>query len=469
LFIKDLNPCLVVDGYKPSHWAQLPPDMKAGFGYIESRGGRHRETLFFGLQAQLAYLRQRITHEHVDEAKAFYARYYPPAYPGLFNEAGFRRIVDVHGGYWPVRICAAPEGSLIPTGNVLLSISTSDDQLPWAGGYLENRLLRSVWYPTTVCTESFMIKRVIKHFLDLTADDPDAELPFKLHDFGSRAASSTESAGLGGMAHLVNFRGTDTIEGILAAMRFYGADVCGSSIPASEHSTITAWGRAGECDAYAHMLATFGRPDGIFACVSDSYDIDNAVTNLWGGELRQRVIDSGATVVIRPDSGDPVKTPCQTVEALAESFGFTLNRKGYKVLKNVRVIQGDGVDAENIRSILFWLQMGGFSASNIAFGMGGKLLQAGIDRDTQRFAMKQSAVYRGGRWLETYKDPVGDPGKASKRGLLALTHDNDNGWETVPLFGERLQPNQLQPSYDTGWFAPPVSFEAVQKRAAAAL
>ena len=38
-------------------------------------------------------------------------------------------------------------------------------------------------------------------------------LPFKLHDFGARGVSSLESAMLGGMAHLVNFRGTDTLTG----------------------------------------------------------------------------------------------------------------------------------------------------------------------------------------------------------------------------------------------------------------
>lgn len=470
MYVTDINPCLVADGYKGSHPAQLPPDMKSAFSYIESRGGRHDETLFFGLQAQIeAYFRQPLTHGHVDEAVEFYGRYYPPAYAGTFDEAGFRRIVDVHGGFMPVRICAVAEGTLVPTGNVLVSMQTTDDELPWVAGFLENRLLRSVWYPTTVATESFMIKRTIMDYLRDTADDPAGELPFKLHDFGSRAASSTESAALGGMAHLVNFLGTDTIEGIVAAHHFYDAGVCGASIPASEHSTITAWGRDGELEAYANMLAKFGKPGGIFACVSDSYDIDAAVTELWGGTLRQAVIDSGATVVIRPDSGDPVETPLRTMCQLADRFGTTRNTKGFKVLNHVRVIQGDGIDAEAIEDILAHLMVLGFSASNIAFGMGGKLLQAGIDRDTQKFAMKQSAVYRNGRsWLPTYKDPVGDKSKASKRGLLALTQDDD-GFHTVPLLSCELEPNLLQPVYDTGWFAPRQSFADIRARAAAAL
>jgi len=54
------------------------------------------------------------------------------------------------------------------------------------------------------------------------------------------------------------------------------------SIPASEHSTITAWGEAHELDAYANILENC--PEGLVACVSDSYDIYNAVA--ISGEAR---------------------------------------------------------------------------------------------------------------------------------------------------------------------------------------
>jgi nicotinamide phosphoribosyltransferase len=64
-----------------------------------------------------------------------------------------------------------------------------------------------------------------------TSDDPAGQLSFKLHDFGARGVSSGESAGLGGMAHLVNFMGTDTMEALLAARRYYGAEMAGFSIP----------------------------------------------------------------------------------------------------------------------------------------------------------------------------------------------------------------------------------------------
>ena len=244
-------------------------------------------------------------------------------------------------------------------------------------------------------------------------------IDFKLHDFGARGVSSLESAGIGGAAHLVNFMGSDTISGVLYAREFYNAGVAGFSIPAAEHSTITSWGRDNEVKAYDNMLTQFAKPGAIVAVVSDSYDIFNATEKLWGEELRQKVIDSGATVVIRPDSGDPLTINQQLIEILGQKFGYTKNAKGFKVLNNVRLIQGDGVNELTIRSILGGFMAMGWSADNIAFGMGGALLQQ-VDRDTQKFAMKCSSAEINGRWVDVQKDPVTDSGKKSKAGRVQL-------------------------------------------------
>jgi nicotinamide phosphoribosyltransferase len=213
--------------------------------------------------------------------------------------------------------------------------------------------------------------------------------------------------------------GTDTISGVLFAREYYGAGVAGFSIPAMEHSTVTSWGRAGEVDAYRNMLNQYAKPGAILAVVSDSYDIYNAASKLWGEELRQQVIDSGATVVIRPDSGDPVEVNMKLVEILGEKFGYTVNAKGFKVLNNVRLIQGDGINERTVRSILGAFMAMGWSADNIAFGMGGALLQI-VDRDTQRFAMKASSAKINGEWVDVVKDPITDPGKKSKAGRVTL-------------------------------------------------
>jgi nicotinamide phosphoribosyltransferase len=231
--------------------------------------------------------------------------------------------------------------------------------------------------------------------------------------------SSMESAGIGGAAHLVNFMGTDTVSGLLYAREFYNAGIAGFSIPAAEHSTITSWGREGEVDAYRNMLTQFAKPGSIVAVVSDSYDVFNAASKLWGEELRDAVVQSDAVVVIRPDSGDPLTINQQLIEILGAKFGYTTNAKGFKVLNNVRLIQGDGVNELTIRSILGGFMAMGWSADNIAFGMGGALLQQ-VDRDTQKFAMKCSSARVNGKWIDVQKDPITDAGKKSKAGRVTL-------------------------------------------------
>jgi nicotinamide phosphoribosyltransferase len=274
-----------------------------------------------------------------------------------------------------------------------------------------------VWYGTTVATQSKFIKNIITNYLEKSGDP--TTINFKLHDFGARGVSSMESAGIGGAAHLVNFMGTDTISGILYAREYYNADVAGFSIPAAEHSTITSWGRAGEVDAYRNMVRQFGKPGALLAVVSDSYDIYNAC-KMWGTELKDEVVASGATVVIRPDSGDPVEVLPKMFNILADTFGYTTNTKGYKVLNNVRILWGDGINQLSIQSILrVIVDVNGWSADNIAFGMGGALLQQ-LDRDTQKFAMKCSAAEINGEWVDVFKDPVTDRVKASKKGRVTL-------------------------------------------------
>jgi len=178
------------------------------------------------------------------------------------------------------------------------------------------------------------------------------------------------------------------------------------------------------------MLKQFAKPDSLVAVVSDSYDIYNAVENIWGEELRQEVVDSGATIVIRPDSGHPPEIVSKVLKILDKKFGSTENARGYRVLDNVRIIQGDGIDLDMIHEILDKLKNEGYSASNIVFGMGGYLLQK-LNRDTQKFAMKCSYAEINGRGRDVFKDPITDKGKTSKRGRI-----NNSSLETVFLDGE---------------------------------
>jgi nicotinamide phosphoribosyltransferase len=439
------NLILNTDSYKASHWLQYPPGTQAAFFYVESRGGRYDRTVFFGLQAILKEeLGKPVTHAMVDEAREFLAAHGEP-----FNEAGWRRIVDVHNGRLPVRIRAVPEGTVVPTHQALMTIENTDPECFWLPSYLETLLLR-VWYPVTVATVSWHVKQIIRAALERTSDNAAAELPFRLHDFGARGVSSQQSAALGGLAHLVNFRGSDTLSGILAGRAWYHEPMAAFSIPAAEHSTITSWGAARETDAYRNMLTQFGKPGALLSVVSDSYDHFNAVRNIWGGTLRDEVISSGATLVVRPDSGDPVEIVAETLRLLDETFGSTVNSKGFKVLQHVRVIQGDGINPTSIAAILERIVADGFSAENLAFGMGGGLLQQ-LNRDTQKFALKCSAVKVNGQWIDVSKNPVTDPGKRSKAGRLMLQRNEAGDYRTIAVGGNQPASAGWSDALDLVW------------------
>lgn len=406
-----------------------------------------------------------ITQDMIDEAESFWTAHGEP-----FNREGWQYILNEHDGYLPVRIQALPEGTVIETRNVLVQVVNTDPATPWLTSFLETALLRAIWYPVTVATNSFSAKEVIYRCLQETADDADAEIAFKMHDFGARGVSSAESAAIGGAAHLVNFQGTDTVEGVLAARKYYGENMAGFSIPAAEHSTITSWGGPDrEVDAFRNMVKQFAKPGAVLAVVSDSYDIYRACSELWGEQLRQEVIESGATVVVRPDSGDPTVVPVECIELLMERVGYETNSKGYRVLpSSFRVIQGDGINVDTIRVILENMKAKGLSASNIAFGQGGGLLQQ-VDRDTLKFAMKCSAIKVGGFWRDVYKDPVTDSGKQSKRGRLAIRKDNRGNYVTIRENECLPSENLLETVYQDGKILKTVNFSEIRTRAAQGL
>jgi len=446
------NIILNTDSYKVSMFKQYPQGTTGVYSYIESRGGRYDSTVFFGLQAFIKeYLLEPITQSDIDLADEILTAHGEP-----FNRAGWQYILDQHSGYLPVVIRAVPEGAVVPVRNVLATIENTDPKCFWLTTWLETALLRAIWYPTTVATQSYSIKQTIVDYLEKTGDP--STIDFKLHDFGARGVSSLESASIGGAAHLVNFMGTDTISGILFAREFYNAGIAGFSIPAAEHSTITSWGRDGEVNAYRNMLTQFAKPGAVVAIVSDSYDIYNAVDKLWGEELRQQVVESGATVVIRPDSGDPEIVISNLIAMLGRKFGYTTNDKGFKVLNNVRLIQGDGVNELAIQGILGRMLIEGWSADNIAFGMGGGLLQQ-VDRDTQRFAMKASAVEIDGKWIPIAKDPITDAGKKSKAGRVTLYQDRAGMFSTGV---EDWQASVLETVFKDGKLVKEYTFEEVR-------
>ncbi len=441
------NLILNSDSYKTSHWLQYPPGSEYMSSYVEARSGDY-DVLFFGLQAFIKeYLHAPITTAHIDEAEAVITAHGLP-----FNRAGWQRLVAKHGGRLPIRIQAVPEGSIVSVSNVVCQVVNTDPEFYWLPSYLETTLLRAIWYPSTVASLSYYCKNVIKAALEKSADNSDS-LPFKLHDFGARGASSMETVALGSLANLVNFSGTDSMTALVAASRWYGMnkDMPAFSIPAAEHSTMTAWGRERETQAYENMLDQFGGAGHTVAVVSDSYDLWNAIDNIWGDALKDKVETMSGTLVIRPDSGDPAKVVREALERLAVKFGTTTNSKGYKVLPDyVRLIQGDGINPQSLGKILDVVMAAGFSAENVTFGMGGGLLQQ-VNRDTMSWAMKASAIQIDGEWVDIFKDPVTSRSKRSKKGRLALVKGRNGDLNTIKEETlEHLADNLLQDVFVDG-------------------
>jgi len=424
------NILLLSDSYKVSHWKQYPAGTEVVYSYFESRGCVNEgwdSVCFFGLQyfVKRYLLGQVVTKEKIDEAEEIYKDHFGS---DLFYREGWEYILKQHGGKLPIAIKAVPEGMVIPNKTVLFTMENTDPKCFWLTNFLET-LLVQVWYPMTVCTNSRYQKISIQKYMEETGNT-DWTIPggtaFKLHDFGFRGVSSVESAAIGGCAHLVNFLGTDTVASLVCARKYYGEKgAAGNSIPASEHSTNTSWGVDGECGAMKNMLESY--PEGLVACVSDSFDVFRACKDYWGGELKDlikgRITDTKfGRLVVRPDSGDPADTCCSILKILCEQFkeDVTTTSTGHKLLPPyIRVIQGDGVDWESVPKILQRLKDEGYAADNLAFGSGGALLQK-LNRDTFKCAFKCSEITIEGVKRDVFKDPITDKGKASKKGRLTL-------------------------------------------------
>ncbi|XP_020913725.1 nicotinamide phosphoribosyltransferase [Exaiptasia diaphana] len=456
------NILLLTDSYKVSHHKQYPKNTSIVFSYFESRGGKFQSVCFFGLQYILKkwLVGQVVTKSKIEEAKQLYKLHFGS---DIFNEEGWNYILEKHNGYLPLRIRAVAEGSDIPVKNVLFTVQNTDPKCFWLTNWVETVLVQC-WYPTTVATNSREQKKIIAQYLIETTGNVDG-LQFKLHDFGFRGSTSVESAGIGGCSHLVNFLGSDTIAGVIIARNYYGCDMAGFSIPAAEHSTITSWGKENEVEAFRNMLTQF--PEGLVACVSDSYDIWHACKDLWGRELRDLVVsrEGKGTLVIRPDSGDPPKVVVEVLQILGRAFGTKKNSKGFHVLPSyLRVIQGDGISYETLTEILENMKQHKWSCDNLTFGSGGALLQK-LNRDTQKFAYKCSYAVVDDKGVDVYKQPVTDPNKKSKKGLLSLEKNSDGSFVTIE--GGKGDPDKdlLTTVFENGRLVKEFTFEEVRKNA----
>lgn len=407
---------LRTDSYKFTHPALYPNGTTEVYSYMEDRIPATESTMLVGLQY---YIQRYLTK---------------PASYGFFNVERLKRQHLAHfgfpldpkvessmiqinkQGYLPIQIDAIPEGLMVPGGTPKFTIFNTEDHAFWLPNYLET-LLMKVWYPSTVATTSYQCRKIFEKYLS-TCDDKSC-INFMLQDFGYRGASSEESAEIGGFAHLVNFMGSDTFAAIDFAEDYYGAtEMPCFSVAASEHTCTIAWGKAHEADMYEHALDTY--PDSILSLVADSYDVENAIDNIFGVKLIEKIKQRKQPLVIRLDSGDPVLGVMKALMKLGQKFGTYTNNAGFTMLRYVKILQGDGVNPKMIDMILSNMHTFGWSMQNIVFGMGGALLQR-TDRDVNRVAIKGSHVIINGENFPIRKEVLSQPDKASKAGKFYVS------------------------------------------------
>jgi nicotinic acid phosphoribosyltransferase len=452
MYTRTLPIAVLTDSYKAGHFAQYP-DAKEMIAYGEFRkhyeGMDDERIVFYGIRYIVEnYLNKRWTREDVEAAALFYKTHNVLGTEYPFPKELFMSFVEDNDGYFPVKVEALPEGSVVYKHVPVYQI-TAKDKYARLVTFLET-LLTQIWYPSTVATLSRHTKQLVTEAFEKSVDEDFFFLiPSRLHDFGFRGCSSVEQSILGGLAHLLNFEGSDTMSAAYYG-QFYLNDgrPIASSIPATEHSVMTSWKT--ELDAVKNMAEKYG--DGVFATVADSYDYDAFLHNVLP-VVAPIVKAKGGTHVVRPDSGEPVSCVIRGLDACAKYYGYTVNSKGYKVLNNSAVIQGDGINYFTIRAILEAAVSAGYSAQNVAFGMGAGLLHK-LNRDTMSFATKLCYItYADGTPRDVMKTPVGDSGKFSLPGKLQvfrkhgapLAYPSPSRWED-----DLIEHNELATVYDSG-------------------
>ena len=438
---------LLCDFYKVSHREQYPENTKKIYATWTPRTSRIKgvnDVIFFGLQAFIKeylidYFNENFFNRDVEDVVSEYERVLK--YSLGKETVDSSHIRDLHKlGYLPIKIKAVPEGTRIPIRVPMFTIENTVNEFFWVTNYLETLMSCMLWQPMTSATISNEYRKILdKYAIETTGSTNGVE--FQGHDFSMRGMSSLESAKSSGAGHLLSFTGTDTIPSILYMEKFYNANIerelVGTSIPATEHSVQCAYGQEDEINTYRRLINEI-YPSGFVSIVSDTWDLWKVLTE-YIPQLKTDILNRDGKVVIRPDSGDPVKIICGdsesdnpntrkgVIEILWDIFGGTVTEQGYKVLdSHIGAIYGDAITLDRCREICEKLKEKGFASTNMTFGIGSFSFQY-TTRDTFGFALKTtySIVGREERFL--FKNPITDSGvKKSQRGKVAVVNNEGN-------------------------------------------
>ncbi|WP_342498215.1 nicotinate phosphoribosyltransferase [Bacillus sp. FSL M8-0350] len=431
---------LLCDFYKVSHREQYPEGTELIYSTWTPRTSRVEKVnkvVAFGFQGFIKkYLIEYFNENFFKRPKQDVINEYKRVikYTLQVKDPDTSHIESLHDlGYLPIKIKAVKEGTLIPIKVPMLTIENTVPEFFWITNYLETLMSNEIWQPTTSATLAFEYRKILDEYAMKTVGNKLA-VDFQGHDFSMRGMSSLESTKLSGAGHLLSFTGTDTIPAILYHEEFYNANIenelIGSSIPATEHSVMCANGQ----DEYSvfKKLVTETYPEGFVSIVSDTWDFWKVIDKVVR-KLKDDILKRDGKVVIRPDSGDPVKIICGDpeakdelvrkglVEVLWDIFGGSETDEGFKVLdSHIGAIYGDAITISRCKEICEKLAAKGFASVNVVFGIGSFTYQYNT-RDTFGFAMKATYTVVNGEERQIFKNPKTDDGtKKSQKGLTAV-------------------------------------------------
>lgn len=441
---------LLCDFYKVSHREQYPKRTEMVYSTWTPRESRIPgvdKVIAFGFQGFIKKYLMDYFNEHfffrpLKDVVEEYERFIK--YTLSIENPDCDHIIDLHElGYLPIRIKAVPEGTLVPIRVPMLTIENTNMAgygfFYWLTNYLETLMSCSLWQPSTSATIANEYRKILDSYALMTVGNTDA-VQFQGHDFSMRGMGGLEASAASGAGHLLSFVGTDTIPSICYLEEYYNADITkelvGTSIPATEHSVMCAHGRD-ELSSYKYLI-TEVYPKGFVSIVSDTWDLWEVLDKVIR-PLKSDIVARDGKVVIRPDSGDPVKIICGdpesqndfarkgVVEVLWDIFGGTVNEKGFKMLdSHIGTIYGDAITLQRCREICQKLMDKGFASINMVYGIGSFTYQYNT-RDTFGFALKSTYVVVDGKGREIYKDPSTDKNKVKKsqKGMVVVKRDKN--------------------------------------------
>lgn len=430
------NPLLIIDSYETDRMYQYPDDAAELSSYLSFRRTMPSITpsderagfvprnddprmLFFGVRYIVeTFFAKKITHEFIDEAVSFFSTHGPGFTPYPFPEAEFRRVVDEFNGIPPIKVEALPGGTVIRKGTALVQLTCAIKGLVGLVTWYEDVILHN-WYGSAIATRSMRTMDDLITAFDLSVDD-DArwKLTSRHHNFGGRAATCCEQMILGDLAHtLAGHEGTDIVLGAFYAQKMNNGVPLNTSLPATAHCSTSS--HRHERDMVENMVSRYGNVP--FVTVIDTNDDQKFLDNILP-EFAPEVIKQGGFHVLRPDSGDMIDSVLRALHGAEAAYGIEkVNDKGYKVLRQSAVINGNGMSPAAISVLYYAVMQAGYSAENLAIGEGGKLMQVDLNRDMISAGFKANHIkFDDGEVKNAMKCPKDAKGKWSYPGQIAV-------------------------------------------------